>query len=228
MVKTRGVSFEKMEQAILDAAGELFDRKGFNQTSLQDIADALGLSRPSLYHYYENREMILAAGVEIITQERNILIKELRQHDGDPVERITALMLGLGSLVASHPIWVRVLLRDGAALPDDVGRRDRKSRLAYLELLLTALRDGMDAGLVLPHDERVTALTLIAALSGLQGQYVATPEGVSPEEVTRLTVDIILHGLLTTDRRPGTPVERGLDLIREGVDVIRRTTRDTG
>ena len=46
MTKPRGVSFGKMEQAILEAAGDLFDRKGFNQTTLQDIADAIGMARP--------------------------------------------------------------------------------------------------------------------------------------------------------------------------------------
>jgi AcrR family transcriptional regulator len=226
MAKTRGVSFEKMEQAIMAAAGELFDEKGFNQTSLQDIADALGMSRPSLYHYFDNREQILAAGVEPITQQRDTLTKELRDAGGDPVERLTKLMIGLGDLVAEHPVWVRVLLRDAAALPDDSRERDRRSRLAYLDLLITALRDGMDSGLVRPLNERVTALIIIASLFSLQGQYAASTTNSRPDEITRLTVDIILQGLLTEDPRQGAPIERGLDLIREGMELIKRASRD--
>ncbi|HET6951297.1 MAG TPA: TetR/AcrR family transcriptional regulator [Acidimicrobiales bacterium] len=226
MAKTRGVSFEKMEQAIMAAAGELFDEKGFNQTSLQDIADALGMSRPSLYHYFDNREQILATGIEPITQQRDALTQELRDAGGDPIERLTKLMLGLGTLVAEHPVWVRVLLRDAAALPDDSRERDRRSRLAYLDLLITALRDGMDAGVVRPLDEQVTALIIIASLFSLQGQYAAATTDTRPDEITQLTVDIILHGLLTDDPRQGTPIERGLDLIREGMELVKRGNRD--
>jgi AcrR family transcriptional regulator len=226
MTRTRGVSFEKMEQAILVAAGELFDQKGFNQTSLQDIADALGMSRPSVYHYFDNREQILATGVQRITERRNTFIEEMRGIDGDPVERLTNLMLVLGTLVAENPIWIRILLRDGAALPEDTRERDRKSRMAYLELIISALREGMDAGLIRPHDERVTALTIIAALGGLQGQYVSGYADVSPEDIARSTVDIILHGLVLEKPRKGTPVERGLELIREGVKTIERSTKD--
>jgi AcrR family transcriptional regulator len=114
MTKPRGVSFGKMEQAILEAAGDLFDRKGFNQTTLQDIADAIGMARPSLYHYFNNREQILAAGVDMLTKQRDVIVEELRELDGDPVQRLTALMLGLATLISAHPVWVRILLRISA------------------------------------------------------------------------------------------------------------------
>ena len=73
------------------------------------------------------------------------------------------------------------------------------------------------------HDERATALTIISALTGLQGHYVATVDK-SPEEAMRLAVDVILHGVVDPTRRPGTPVERGLQLIREGTELIQRAT----
>ncbi len=223
MTKPRGVSFEKVEQAILEAAGDLFDRKGFNQTSLQDIADAIGMARPSLYHYFDNRDQILAAGVGVLTNERNVITEQLRALDGDPVQRLTALILGLGTLISQHPVWVRIALRDEAALPDDARAHDRESRLAYFELLVETLEEGGELGYLRAHDQRATALTIIAALTGLQGHYVATVDE-SPEEAMQLAVDVLLHGLLNPTRRPGSPVERGLQLIREGTELIQRAT----
>jgi AcrR family transcriptional regulator len=221
MTKPRGVSFGKMEQAILETAADLFDRKGFNQTTLQDIADALGMARPSLYHYFNNREQILAAGIDQLIKQRDMMTKELQDLDGDPVERLTALMLGLGTLISEHPVWVRIALRDEAALPDDTRIRDRESRLTFFEVLVQALKDGGAGGHLRAHDERATALTIVSALSGLQGHYAATAD-TSPEEAARLSVDVILHGVLDPARRPGSPVERGLQLIREGAELIER------
>ena len=223
MTKLRGVSFGKMEQTIVETAGDLFDRKGFNQTSLQDIADAVGMARPSLYHYFDNREQILAAGIELLIKQRDETTEELRELGGDPLERLTALMLGLGTLISEHPVWVRIALRDEAALPEETRARDRESRLEFFELLVRAVKEGGELGLLRPHDERATALTIISALSGLQGHYAATAES-SPEEAMRLAVDVILHGILDPVRRPGTAVERGLQLIREGTELIRRST----
>lgn len=224
MTKPKGVSFEKMEGAILDAAAELFDRKGFNQTSLQDIADSIGMARPSLYHYFDNREQILAAGVDMLTRQRDVITEELRELDGDPVQRLTSLMLGLATLISSHPVWVRILLRDEAALPKDTRVRDRKSRLAFLDLLTQTLKEGAELGYLRVGDERATALTIISALSGLQGHYAATAD-TSPTEATRLAVDVILHGVVEPTRRTGTPVERGLKLIREGTELIERAAK---
>jgi AcrR family transcriptional regulator len=221
MTKPRGVSFGKMEETILEAAGDLFDRKGFNQTSLQDIADAVGVARPSLYHYFDNREQILAAGIDQLTKQRDTLTEELRDLDGDPLERLTALMLGLGTLITDHPVWVRIELRDEAALPEDARKRDRRSRVAYFKLLIQTLREGGELGYLRAHEERATAITIISALSSLQGHYAATA-GTSPQEATRLAVDIILHGVLDPTRRPGTPMQRGLRLIREGTELIQR------
>ncbi len=223
MTKPRGVSFGKMEQAILETAADLFDRKGFNQTSLQDIADAIGMARPSLYHYFNNREQILAAGIDQLSKRRDAMTGQLRELDGDPVQRLNTLMIGLGMLISEYPVWVRISLREEAALPDETRVRDRKSRLAFFELLVDTLKDGGKLGYLRAHDERATALTIISALSGLQGHYVATAN-TTPEEATRLTVDVILHGLLDPTKRVGTPLERGLQLIREGTELIQRSS----
>jgi hypothetical protein len=90
-------------------------------------------------------------------------------------------------------------------------------------LLVQTLKEGAEQGYLRAHDERATGLTIISALSGLQGHYAATAD-TSPEEATRLAVDVILHGVVDPTRRRGTPVQRGLELIREGTTLIHRAT----
>ena len=70
------------------------------------------------------------------------MTEQLRDLDGDPPKRLTALMLGLGTLISEHPQWVRILLRDEAALPEDVRERDHESRMAFLQLLMDTLAEG--------------------------------------------------------------------------------------
>lgn len=227
MSRARGVGFDRTEQAILEVAGELFDRKGFNQTSLRNIADAVGVARSSLYYYFDNREQILAAGIDTLTTARNELNAAIGAMEHDPRARLDALMIGLGELISSHPVWIRVLMRDETALPDDARERDVASRLEYFELLAGTLREGMDRGHFRPRDEHATALTIIAALTGLQGQYAAATVA-RVDDTTRLIVDVLLRGVLADEPRTGTLLERGLDLIREGTELVERAARRTG
>ena len=223
MSKSRGSSAGRTERAILEAAGELFDRKGFNQTSLQDIADAVGMARSSLYYHFGNREQILVAGVDELTTARRALNASIRASQRDPMERLDGLMVGLGELISAHPVWIRVLLRDEAALPADAGARDRESRLEYFELLSDTLRQGMESGHFRLRDEHATALTIISALTGLQGQYAAAT-AARIENTTQLIVDVLLRGVLVDEPQTGPPLERGLDLIAQGADLIRRAS----
>src|SRR5882724_3270780 len=52
------------KEAVLLAAARLFTRSGFQRTSLDDIARSLGVTKPTLYYYIENKEQILFECVE--------------------------------------------------------------------------------------------------------------------------------------------------------------------
>src|SRR5215475_1621084 len=56
-----------LRRTVLEAAARLFAQRGFGGTNLQDIADALGISRPALYYYFKSKEEILASLVEEVT-----------------------------------------------------------------------------------------------------------------------------------------------------------------
>jgi AcrR family transcriptional regulator len=59
-----------VDAEIYTVATQLFSTKGYGSTSLQDIADAMGLSRPALYHYVRSKEDILAKLVEEFAESR--------------------------------------------------------------------------------------------------------------------------------------------------------------
>ena len=62
---------EKRHQ-ILNAALNCFARYGFNKTTLDDIATAIGMNKASLYYYYENKEAIFG---EVLQEEANRFIQ---------------------------------------------------------------------------------------------------------------------------------------------------------
>jgi AcrR family transcriptional regulator len=213
-----------MEEAIVTIAGELFDLQGYNQTSLQDIAESVGIARPSLYHYFNGREQILAAGVDRLTERRNDLVSELHREQGDPAERLKTIVMKFGHFVVANPEWVRVVLRDAPALPVETASRDFESRMAFFKLLVEVVREGIERGQIRPLEEEATALSIVSALSALNWQYAANLKQ-TPAEFTKSTTDLLLHGILEHEHREIAPLERGLQLIREGTLLVERHQR---
>src|ERR1700733_8461891 len=58
---------EALRRTVLQAAAKLFAQRGFGGANLQDIADSLGISRPSLYYYFKSKEEILASLLQEVT-----------------------------------------------------------------------------------------------------------------------------------------------------------------
>ena len=97
-----GTKGDGNRQRIIDAADSLFYRRGYNQTSFQDISDATGIPRGNFYYYFKTKDEILGAvvntrvegltglliGCEAETEdarERLLLFSNLLKHNRDDV-----------------------------------------------------------------------------------------------------------------------------------------------
>ena len=63
--KQREASRSAKRQAVLQAAVEMFNERGFHATSLDDVAASLGISKPTIYHYLGNKDQVLLECVKI-------------------------------------------------------------------------------------------------------------------------------------------------------------------
>jgi AcrR family transcriptional regulator len=220
MPKEQGIRFSKMEDAIIAAAGNLFDQQGYNQTTLKDIADALGLARPSLYHYYSNKEEILVAGLNQITTRRTEFVDAIRSIESSPVECLTTLLREFALLVSENPVWIRVLVREEPAIPEDALHTELESRMALFNLLVDTITAGVEDGSIRNLDEHAVAYMIISTIAGIAGRYAAPmPDQAS---LTSATVDVIMWGVLERTPRQGSSIERGIDLVSEGIQLIER------
>ena len=59
MARPRAADHDLKRRAILDRSAKLFAERGYERTSMSEIASACGSSKALLYHYYENKEQLL-------------------------------------------------------------------------------------------------------------------------------------------------------------------------
>ncbi|CAM2903602.1 TetR/AcrR family transcriptional regulator [Skermania piniformis] len=89
-------------QAVLDAARRLFGSRGYDATSLQQIADELGMRKANVYYYFRTKEAILDALLAPMTDRLAALLDTAERID-DPAERTRTLVEGfVDQVLASY------------------------------------------------------------------------------------------------------------------------------
>lgn len=79
--RSRGAKYEDQREAILSGAASLFAHRGYAGTSMNDVADACGLSKATLYHYYRDKDEML---VSIADEHVSRLVELVRSVERDP------------------------------------------------------------------------------------------------------------------------------------------------
>jgi AcrR family transcriptional regulator len=96
---------------IHDVASDLFERNGITATSMDDVARELGVSRPTLYYYYSNKEELL---LEVVARQAGLILAELPHRlTATGVARVAEAAY-LGLLASLDNAYVRLMI-DGAA-----------------------------------------------------------------------------------------------------------------
>lgn len=129
------------KRSILDAAALMFHEKGYDRTTLDDIAGALSVTKPSLYYHFSNKEEIL---IECVNAANEHLQAELLVLD-DPTlngRRRVEIFLRLYLEVISHDIGVSMVLADDRVMSGD--GRDRYN--GFRRLMNSQLEDRVKAG----------------------------------------------------------------------------------
>jgi AcrR family transcriptional regulator len=158
---------------ILSAARDLFLERGVQQTSLRDIAEYLGLTKPALYYHFDSREALLASLVQPLIDDCEAFV--LQRAGSGPVDART-LLSDYFDLLHRHRLLLTLLVRDLSTL----GALDLGRLLAWRQRI-TVLLLGTRAPLV----ERVRATV---AIGGLSDCIVELPEE-PPEKVKAYAVE---------------------------------------
>ena len=78
--------------ALVAAAAETFHRKGYRNSTIDDIAEAAGISRPTVYNYTQSKQQLLDLMVDVVTGELSLRTKEVIDSPGTPSERLRRLI----------------------------------------------------------------------------------------------------------------------------------------
>ncbi|WP_197377722.1 TetR/AcrR family transcriptional regulator [Mycolicibacterium baixiangningiae] len=221
--KASTVRRELVEQRIIEQATALFAERGFAATSLQDIADAAGLTRSSLYHYVASKEELLARLVREKTEEPAIVLRLINQRtDLDPIGKLRAMAGEIARVQTRSPERFRLLIRSEAELPEQLSDVYQQSRRNVLREFVRVIDDGIAAGSFRPVDPRIAALGIIGMLNWIAWWH--RPDSSDVDRVTEQLADMAVESVLdagdVTQYESGTA--RALASLRQNLEYLER------
>lgn len=181
---------------LLDKATGLFAEKGYETTTLQDVADAVGISRSALYHYVSSKEDLLKMLVENIGLELADALTELRARtDISPEAKLRELTDRLVRQRAESPSQFRVLDQSESVVPEPLRTRHREARRVVLKELSGLIEDGIEAGNFKAVDPRVAAFTVLGMCNWVAWWYHPGPDDeidVVAGQISQSAVDMLI------------------------------------
>ena len=202
----------------------MFAERGFAGTSLTDIAQATGLTRPALYHYFANKEALLARMVSDLTLAPAAELAKLGHLPGkSAVERLHAMAFDTALRHARQPDQYRVLLRSDAELPGEIAESYRDGRRRILAEFVAIVEQGMKGDELHPVDARTAALGIIGMCAWVAWWFRADSD--DERAVATAIADMAVASLSPADGRPTTArgPARALELLKQDVALLEAT-----
>jgi AcrR family transcriptional regulator len=184
---------EVKREAVIRAAAHAFNRKGYHNTSLDDIAAALEVTKPTVYYYVQNKEQLLfecfVAGVEQI----RAAFREVKQLEVPARQRLNAVLRHYGEAVASEFGWCMVRAEEQDLSPAMSGHiKALKSEID--QGIRRLIREGIQDGSIHPCDPKMTAFAVAGALNWIAHWYRES-QSMTGAQIADAFVTVFENGL---------------------------------
>lgn len=180
--------------AVLRAAVQMFNERGFHQTSLDDVAASLGISKPTIYHYLGNKDQVLLECVKIGLGQLISAAEEARARSGTGADRLSAFLIRYAEINMDD--FGRCVIRTGdEALVPESRERFRELKREIDTHMRSLIQAGIADGSLAPCDPKLAAFAIAGALNW-PARWHDPAGSESPGELARQMVEMLGRGFL--------------------------------
>jgi AcrR family transcriptional regulator len=187
--------YSLVENELLARAADLFAERGYNGTSLKDIADTMGMTRPAIYHYFDNKDALLVALVDGVTEGREALLRSIRNDPAlTPDEKLEQAMRQMALQVAQYSARFRLLILSASDLPKRIAAQNDRTRRQVTEHLSAIISEGIAAETLYDVDAQVASYVIVGMCNSIA--WWLQPDGrITPQAVADLVTELTLRSL---------------------------------
>ena len=188
---------------MLRAAAALFNEKGFHATSLDDVAERLYVTKPTVYRYVKNKEEILFECVRLGIDTLRAAVASVASSGGTALEKLIAASRQYAAIVTAD--FGMCVIRVGEdPLPPESRRKLRRLKRQIDHEFRGLIAQGVAEGSIAHCDPKMAAFVLGGALSWIGRWY--RPDGpLGSDEIAERCISILMTGLSRREERASEP-----------------------
>lgn len=192
--------YQERRREIAKAAAGVFNKLGFRGTSLGAVADALGMSRASLYYYIGNKRELFD---EVVREavERNVATAEaVHATEASAQEKLRTLIVELMKSYGTHYPLLYIYLREDLSHVEesrtDWSRQIRKLNHRYEQIFVSIVQEGIDAGTLRPvASAKILAYGIIGMMGWTNRWFAPQKSTESADDIGAAFAEMVLGGL---------------------------------
>jgi AcrR family transcriptional regulator len=179
--------YDRRQQQVVYQAAKVFAKRGYDQTTMQELAASMDLATGTLYHYFGGKEALLTAICDQLMEPLLIQATELLAGDRDAEAQLRALVALWVSHVVAHRDHMLVFQQERHLIESgEQWRKVRASRKAFERLAADALARAR------PGDDVRLALLALLGMVNHTAQWYRPRGALSPQEIADGYVDLVL------------------------------------
>jgi AcrR family transcriptional regulator len=184
---------EERRREIAHAAADLILEKGFNETSVNQIAKAVGMGKSTLYDYFSNKDELFLYLLDEPLLEVTHLVEAIIATEGNAAERLNRVMHMHLEVLLRNKAYLLKLTLEAQRLSAESQQHYQVKRYAYQDLIRDLVEEGITEGSFRPVDSAMVMKSLLSIMSTVA--FTSRPVGTR-EEMLDKALDLILRGIL--------------------------------
>jgi AcrR family transcriptional regulator len=178
-------------ETIVAAAVELFYKKGYARTTLEEVADAIKVTKPFIYAHFRSKTELLAEICMRGTRLSHAALVRATAHQGTPTEKLEAIARDFMLAVLNHQAHAVIYSREEKELDPADREAINALRREFDHRLVAVLEEGVRTGEFTVADVHLTALALIGIVGWSQVWFRPTGR-LTKEQAAQGVADLAL------------------------------------
>ena len=192
----RDMQFKLRREALLRTAARAFKEIGYHDTSVEELARRLNVTKPTLYYYIKDKDEILFECQRLAFEYIKDTLDEAQSNDLNGLQKLNRFLPRYAGLMTSD--FGACLIRTGLRPLKPESRETLENLARQLDITMRTMIDsGIRDGSIRPCNAKLAAFAIFGGYQGI-AQWFSEDGTFSLEEISEAFASIYLHGLATS------------------------------
>jgi AcrR family transcriptional regulator len=183
-------------ESLLAVSVAVFNDRGYDGTSMEDLSRALGITKSAIYHHIHSKQDLLRMALDRSLNGLFAVVEQTRAIDASPIDALEHLVRGSVAVLIEQLPYVTLLLRVRGNTEVEQAALER--RREFDSIVATMVKQAQDDGAVRPElDASVTARLLFGTVNSIVEWYRADRE-IDGADLAQAIITVSFSGLRTT------------------------------